>query len=69
METPSWYPSQEHQEYFQTNRLIHPSFLEITPINSMYCECDPHTIAAESMNILGTNWAEVHHILYLQSYL
>ena len=55
METPSWYPSQGHQEYFQTNRLIHPSFLEITPINSMYCECDPHTIAAESMNILGTN--------------
>ena len=66
METPSWYPSQRPQEDFQTDPLIHPSFLEITPINFTYCECNPHAIAAESMNILVTNCAEVHHRLYLQ---
>ena len=31
METPSWYPPQGHQEDFQTDPLIHPGFLEITP--------------------------------------
>ena len=70
MEAPSWYPPQGHQEDFQTDPLIHPGFLEITP-HKFYrnCECDPHTIAAESMNIQATNCAKVHHILYLQSRL
>ena len=28
-------------EDFQTDLPIHPSFLEMTPINLMYCESDP----------------------------
>ena len=28
-------------EDFQIDPLIHPSFLEMTPINLMYCESDP----------------------------
>ena len=48
-------------EDFQTKPPIHPSFLEMTPINLMYCESDPHPlthlIAVETtkiINILAT---------------
>lgn len=37
-------PSEGYQEDFLTNPLIHPSFLEITPINFTYCECDPRQL-------------------------
>ena len=48
-------------EESQTDPLIHPSFLEMTPINLMYCESEPppltHLIAVETtkiINILAT---------------
>ena len=42
-------------EDFQTNPPIHPSFLEMTPINLMYCESDPpltHLIAVKTTKII-----------------
>ena len=47
---------------FQTDPRIHPSFLEMTPTNLMYCESHPpprltHLIAVETtkiINILAT---------------
>ena len=49
-------------EDFQTDPRIHPSFLEMTPTNLMYCESHPpprltHLIAVETtkiINILAT---------------
>ena len=50
-------------EDFQTEPPIHPSFLEMTPTNLMYCESHPppphltHLIAVETtkiINILAT---------------
>lgn len=57
----------ETLEDFETHPPVHSSFLEMTPIKFMsVVKGTTQPISVETWNILTTNRAEVHHILYLQ---